>query len=97
MELSTFSQIFTIYGWFPLAVLLTIVLLVGRFYQNLTGENTRYKLFAVPIVLFGVASASYASANRVVGVLAGDLLLAAGGLVLSLLCMRLYRQMTAGR
>ncbi len=91
------NQILLIYAWFPLSVMIFLLLLIARFYQNLTGENTRYYLFAVPIVIFGVAAAHYANIDRVMGDPAGDLLLFLGGLVLGYLSIRLYRQMTEGR
>jgi hypothetical protein len=97
MDTVTVNQLLTIFAWFPLAALLSIMLLIGRFYQNLTGENTRYTAFVVPIILFAVAAAHYASTNRVMGSMLGDLLLFVGGIVLIGLCAMLYRQMTVGR
>jgi Flp pilus assembly protein TadB len=97
MSALNLNQLLMIYVWFPLAVLLAIMLLVARFYQNLTGESTRYYLFGVPIVLFGLASAHYANIDQVIGDPTGDLLLFLGGTVLIILCVVLYRQMTTGR
>ncbi len=98
-EMDTLSllQLLTIYAWFPLAALLAIVLLMARFYQNLTGENTRYRFFVLPMVIFGLASAYYASIDRALGDPLGDVLLFLGGAALLYLCVNLYRQMTAGR
>ncbi len=90
-------QFLTIYAWFPLAVLLAILLMVARFYQNLTGERTRYALYSLPIVLFGLAAAQYARMTRTSGEPIADLLLALGGAILLWLCVSLYRRMTAGR
>jgi len=53
MDVARLNQVLAIFAWFPLAVLLAIVLLIARFYQRLTGENTRYPLYAAPILLFG--------------------------------------------
>lgn len=97
MDMWSPNQILTIYLWFPLAVLLSVLLLIARFYQNLTGENMRYPLFVVPILLFGLASAHYANIDQVVGDPLGDLLWFAGGGALLFLSLALYRQMTAGR
>lgn len=97
MDLSTVNQILQIFSWFPLAALLSILLLIARFYQNLTGEATRFSLFAVPIVLFGMAVVHYASIDQVMGSAPGDILMFFGGLVLMTLCFSLYRQMTMGR
>jgi hypothetical protein len=91
------NQILLIYTWFPLAALLAIILLIARFYQNQAHESTRYPLFALPVVLFGLAAAHYANLNLVTGDAVGDLLMFTGGVVLAVLCVALYRQMTAGR
>jgi len=90
-------QFLTIYAWFPLAVLLAILLMVARFYQKLTGEPTYYALYGVPIILFGLAAAQYARIGQASGDPAADLLLALAGGILLWLCVSLYRRMTAGR
>jgi Na+/H+ antiporter NhaC len=90
-------QFLMIYAWFPLAVLLAILLMVARFYQNLTGEQTRYALYGLPIILFGLGAAEYARIARASGDPVADLLLALGGGILLWLCVTLYRRMTAGR
>lgn len=90
-------QLLTIYLWFPLAVLLGILLMIARFYQNISGERTRYSLFAVPIVLFALAIGRYASVNQTFDDIPGDFLLCVAGLSTLVLVTRLYRQMTAGR
>lgn len=97
MDSLSLNQLLTIYAWFPLVALLFIILLIARFYQKLTGDNTHYPLFGVPIVLYGVAAAHYADVNQVMDDATGDLLMFAGGLILALLCVALYRQMTTGR
>jgi hypothetical protein len=97
MNAITAHQILTIISWFVLAALLAFMLLIGRFYQNVTGERTRYWIFSIPIVLFGLASARYAFIDRVSGDVLGDLLLFGGGLVLAGMCIYLYNLMTAGR
>jgi len=97
MDVARLNQVLAIFAWFPLAVLLAIVLLIARFYQRLTGENTRYPLYAAPILLFGLAAADYAIAGRSGGTPLGDGLMFAGGAILLALCLSLYRQMTAGR
>ncbi len=97
MTAITTHQALTILSWFILAFLLTFMLLIARFYQNVTGERTHYWIFGVPIVLFGLASARYAFIDRVSGDVLGDLLLFSGGVVLAGMCIYLYNLMTAGR
>jgi hypothetical protein len=93
----TAHQALTIFSWFALAVLLTLLLLIARFYQNVSGERTRYWVFTLPIVMFGAASARYAFIDSIYGDLLGDLLWFSGGLLLAGMCVYLYNVMTAGR
>ena len=97
MDTLSLNQLLTIFSWFPLTVLLSIMLLIARFYQNLSGEKTRYYLFFIPMVIFGLAFAHYASIDQTFGNPEGDFLLFLGGATLVILCMNLYRKMTAGR
>ena len=97
LEIGRLNQILMVYTWFPLSAMLAILLLIGRFYEKQTGEATRYGLFLVPILCFGLATIYNARANQVVGLAAGDLLFMVGGVVLAYLCWQLYRNMTAGR
>ncbi len=90
-------QAFTIISWFAVAILLTILLLIARFYENVSGERTYFWLFGAPIVLWGVASARYAFLGQVSGDPLGDGLWLVGGLLLAGLCIYLYNLMTAGR
>src|SRR4051812_30317051 len=90
-------QALTIFSWFALTVLLTILLLIARFYQTVSGERTHYWAFSLPIVIFGAASARYAFVNGSGGDALGDLLWFAGGLLLAAMCICLYNVMTAGR
>jgi len=86
-----------LYIWFPLAALLFLLLLIARFYEKFSGERTNFKVFALPIVLFGAATVRYASINRMAGDLWADVLMSAGGVILMVMCLLLYRRMTAGR
>ncbi len=86
-----------LYIWFPLAALLFMLLLIARFYEKFSGEQTYFKLFTLPIVLFGAATVRYASINRMAGDLWADALMAVGGVILIVMCLLLYRRMTAGR
>jgi hypothetical protein len=97
MTIATVNQLLTIYNWFPIAILLTLLLMIGRFYQKLTGENTHYRWFVLPILLFGAAAVHFARLNQVLGNPLGDLLLFVGGVVFIWLCVLLYHRMTQGR
>ncbi|KXK23615.1 MAG: hypothetical protein UZ15_CFX003000564 [Chloroflexi bacterium OLB15] len=55
MSAAALSQLLLLYSWFVLAALLTFLLLVARFYQKFSGERTYYKLYIVPILLYGAA------------------------------------------
>ena len=93
----TAHQALTIFSWFAVTVLLTILLLIARFYQNVSGERTYFWLFGAPIVFFGMASARYAFLNRISGDPLGDALWLMGGVLLAGMCIYLYNLMTSGR
>lgn len=97
MSAAALSQLLLLYSWFVLAALLTFLLLVARFYQKFSGERTYYKLYIVPILLYGTASVRYAVIDRIGGDLWGDLLTGAAGVMLGALVILLYRLMTSGR
>ena len=90
----TTHQILTIFSWFVLTVLIAFLLLIARFYQNVSGERTHFWGFIVPIIFFGLASARYAFIDQISGDLFGDMLLFIGGVTLGGLCLWLYRLMT---
>jgi hypothetical protein len=94
---AAFSQLLLLYTWFVLAAVLFFLLLIARFYQKFSGENTHFRWFILPIVLYGGAAMRYASIDHIGGDIPGDALLGSAGLVLAFLCIHLYRQMTAGR
>ena len=91
------SQLLLLYGWFVLAALLLLIMLISRFYQRFSGESTRYRLFLIPIMGFGIASVRYASIDRISGDGIADMLSTVSGVVLLMLAWRLYHQMTDGR
>lgn len=97
VTLTALNQFLLLYSWFLLAVLIWIMLLIARFYQQFSGDQTYFRLYFVPLVLFGVAAVRYASINQMYGDWFGDLAYGSAGLVLIILSLRLYRQMTAGR
>jgi len=86
-----------IYTWFPLAVLLLLLLLIARFYEKFSGRRTYFRWYIVPVVLFGAAMARYASTGELAGDRLGDVLSALAGGVLLVLSVSLYRLMAAGR
>lgn len=91
------GQFLTLFGWFLITIVLVFLLLIARFYQRFAGEKTFYELFLIPIVLFGAASVRYSSIDQMAGDTIADLLLAAGGLALIVLCVFLYWLMTRNR
>jgi hypothetical protein len=98
MATITAHQALTIFSWFALAALLFMLLLIGRFYRNVTGEHTRFWMFVLPIIFFGLASARYAFIDQAIGSdPLGDTLWLMGGLLLAGICIYLYNLMTAGR
>lgn len=98
MATITAHQALTIFCWFALAALLTFLLFIGRFYQNVTGEKTRFWIFGLPIIFFGLASARYAFIDQMIGGdPLGDVLWLVGGVLLAGICIYLYNLMTAGR
>ncbi len=97
MTAISLNQILLLYIWFPLAVVIAIMMLIARFYQNFSGDQTYYPLYLIPLVLFGVAAVRYASLNQISGDWLGDALSGVGGSVLIILSVLLYHRMTTGR
>lgn len=87
------SQFLALYTWFPLAVLLFIVLLVARFYERSSAIRTYYQGFMLPIVAFGVAAVRNAADDSMMGDVLADLALLIAGVSLSILCLMLYWRM----
>ena len=97
MTAITTHQLLTIFAWFVLTILLAFLLLIARFYQNVSKERTYYWMFSLPVIVFGLASARYAFINLLDGDWLGDSLWFVGGVILAGLCFYLYKLMTAGR
>jgi hypothetical protein len=89
-----FSQLLILYDWFLRVALLVFMLLIARFYQRFAGEKTYFRLFLVPVVLFGIQAVRQTNFGHDA---AGNLLAAAGGSFLMGLSIVLYRRMTTGR
>lgn len=84
-----------LYTWFPLVVILAILLLIARFYQRFSGQRTFYWFFTLPILLYGAAAVRYAGVDNIAGDVLGDIYGAAGGIVLVGLVAQLYVKMTS--
>ena len=97
MDTISLSQLLMLYTWFGLAILVFFLILIARFYGRFSGDRTRYLLFAVPLIGYGIAAVRYASIDRSTGDLMGDLVAALSGLILIMLVARLYHLMTANR
>ncbi len=93
MTVTTFSQILSLYTWFPLAIILAIYLLIARFYHRFSGKRTYFWLYSLPILSYGVSFVRYASIPAVNGDLLGDLAGVVGGLALISLSSYLTYQM----
>jgi hypothetical protein len=91
------SQLLSLYSWFALAALIFFLLLIARFYERFAAERTFFRMFTFPAILFGAAAVRYASVDRVVGDPIGDLMSALAGIILSALCIALFRRMILGR
>jgi hypothetical protein len=91
------SQFLMLYNWFVLVGLLVFLLLIARFYQRSSGESTYFRLFSLPIVLFGSATVRYASINQIAGDGLGDMLYIVAGTILVVQCLFLYHIMTRNR
>jgi hypothetical protein len=90
-------QFLTIYIWFSLVVLVSLMALIARFYERLSGERTYYQFFVVPMIAFAGATLRLTSLDQVAGDIWADMGLLAGGLSLGALCLHVYRRMTSGK
>ncbi len=97
MSTISLSQVLILVFWFAFALLIFILALIARFYESSSGNVTYYRLYVIPVVALGGASARYASINQWGHDWLGDMLTFVGGAVLLGLCLLLYRQMTNGR
>lgn len=97
MSTSALSQLLTLYTWFGLAGILAFFMLITRFYQKFSGENMYFRLFLMPMLLFGAAAIRYSSTRRVAHDAFGDLLTVSGGVLLAILCLHVCHRMLKGR
>ncbi len=95
-------SILTIYPWVLIAVLIGFLSLIARFYEikyaelykGVPGQQTRYLLFSIPLVLFLVAAGRYVLNRDFAGNMLADVALFVGGILLAALAYRLQRLMT---
>lgn len=87
------SQFFALYTWFPLALILFILLLIARFYEKSSGERTYFRLLVIPMIAFGFASVRYAANDRITGDMLADAALLVAGVILSGMALLIYWHM----
>lgn len=90
MDTVAINQFLVLFTWFALIALVILMLLIARFYQNFSGKKTYFQGFLVPLILLGIASVRYTSLDQLARDDFADLLLGVGGMMLSILCVRLY-------
>lgn len=93
MDAVTLSQILSLYSWFPLVILLSIYLLIARFYHRFSGKRTLSWLFGIPVLLYGAAFIRYASIEQMSDDIWGNILADLAGVSLLLLSTSLFLQM----
>lgn len=91
------AGILTLVFWSIVAILLVFLFAIARFYQVTSGQNSRYRWFLAPIVLFGAGAVRYATRGDIRGDVLGDILSVAGSIVLIALASWLLRLMMGGR
>ena len=85
------------YNWFLSAVLVVILLMIARFYELKTHERTYFRIFVLPLLFFGVASLRSAYLDQAATDEFAASFWAIGGIILIVLCVRLYHLMTSHR
>jgi len=91
------NQFLVLYSWFPLAALLLFTILIARFFEKFSGEKTYFRLFLIPVVLFGAGSVRYAGTEHIGGDPFADIMMGIAGLMLLILSSRLYWLMIVRR
>jgi len=89
-----FSRLVILYGWFLLVGLIVFLMLIARFYQRFSGEKTHFRLYLLPMLLFGAQAVRQTNFPHDA---LGNLFAAVGGAILLALSIFLYWRMTAGR
>jgi tellurite resistance protein TehA-like permease len=91
----TAPQILIVVAWFLMAILIGFVVLIARFYEDVSGERTYYPAYFVTILCFAGASARSAFTNAADGDPLATVLWVIGAVSLAFLCVYLYNLMTA--
>jgi hypothetical protein len=97
----TINSILLLYSSIVAAILISFLLLIGRFYEIKFGQKSHYLLLLVPFGCFLIAAAWYTfggpETHDFLGVLVPDLLLLVGGVFLIVISYLLFRTMMGGR
>jgi hypothetical protein len=97
----TINSILLLFSWIVAAILVSFLLLIGRFYEIKFEQKSYFLLLLIPVGAFLAAAAWYVVGAReshdFLGVLGPDLLLLVGGAVLIVVGYLLYRTMMGGR
>ncbi|MBX3063950.1 MAG: hypothetical protein KF726_13290 [Anaerolineae bacterium] len=97
MTALTAHQLLTVIAWFLMAILIGFVVLIARFYEDVSGERTYYPVFFVSILCFAGASARSAFTNAIDDDLLATGLWIIGAVSLAVLSLYLYNLMTSKR
>ncbi|MBN1994812.1 MAG: hypothetical protein JW953_19095 [Anaerolineae bacterium] len=88
----------TIYTWGAAGALLLFLFFIAQFYEKKSGQRAYYPAFLVSIVLFAVAAYFYAPlAPAITGNFWGDLARFAGGVMVIIFGLLLFKLMMGGR
>jgi hypothetical protein len=97
----TINSILLLYSSIVAAILISFLLLIGRFYEIKFGQKSHYLLLLVPFGSFVIAAVWYivgaSETHDFLGMLAPDLLLLVGGIFLIVISYLLFRTMMGGR
>ncbi|MBX3080211.1 MAG: hypothetical protein KF716_01170 [Anaerolineae bacterium] len=76
-----------------MTIIVGFLILIAKFYEDVSGERTYYLGYTVPILCFGGASARYAFNNNIGDDVFANLLWVIGGVTLAFLSVYLYNLM----
>ncbi len=88
----------SLYAWGGVAVCLSFLYLIARFYQVKSGERSYYQVALIPALLFVIGALWYALSDQdFVGQVIPDLAYTVGGIILLVWGAYLLRLMTGRR
>lgn len=93
MDPQLVSRFLILYNWFLTAALLIFLMLIARMFERFSGFRTYFRWFLLPVIFFGAAAVRYSSIKQIAADLSADALMAAGGIALLWLCVRLFQRM----